>query len=365
MPDLERNIIIIPNTIEPYGYELIKIIAYPKGFKYRFRFDEEWVDTKVSGNIKDLTSKTGVIVFRDFKEAKFYPIRYFKLLKAQKIGKIYYFEYELSDFIDYDSDSNWRSEQINKINEEFTRYHSTTFANNTASNDMKPLVLLSNYSFEDIKNEHYCSSNTEEKEHEQWGNIVTLIKNISFYENVEFIKILDVVSMSQNGGSAIFTKDYLRLLEAHDYKLRILQFIPKGGKQKAEPRDIEIKSDDKYISIVRGKERAVGKYDVLTFVFRTNERSGGHNSFIDIEHTPKSEGKQYIEPKLFIPVSILKSMRIALIKIALGAIFVGLYIYLNIFPDSKIIFLKDVSIIGTAIIIHELLFEIKDFIRQR
>jgi len=321
------------------------------------------VDAKVRDNLKDLPGEKGIIIFRDFISATFYPIRFFTLLKAQKIGKIYYFEYELEGIVDYDSDETWRRKQIAKINEDFPQYHSTTFKNNIGSKDMSPLVLLSNFSF-DVKNDHYCSSDKVEMEHEQWGNIATIIKNMSFFDGVEFIRILDVIPMSNDASAANFKDNSLYLREGCDYKLRILQLVPMGGKQKTEPRDITITSDGRYISVVRGKERAVGKYDVLTFVFRTNARSGGYNSFIDIEHTPISEGRQYIEPKLYIPVVIEKSIDMAVMKVCLGLIFGALYVLLNVYPQSNWFLLKDLVVIAAAISIHELLYEIRGFFKR-
>ena len=58
---MDKNIIIIPNTIDPYGYEAIPILAYPNGFIYRFRFDEEWVEDSLFHR-EDLVGKNGYII---------------------------------------------------------------------------------------------------------------------------------------------------------------------------------------------------------------------------------------------------------------------------------------------------------------
>ena len=94
-PKLENYVVLMPNAIEPYGYELVNILAYPAGFQYRFRFDEEWVQEKLRNNITKLTNKKGFIILRDMVTATFYPIRFCTIKQARKIGKIYYFEYEL------------------------------------------------------------------------------------------------------------------------------------------------------------------------------------------------------------------------------------------------------------------------------
>lgn len=369
----DQYIIIIPNAINPYGYELTKIMAYPKGFRYRFRFDEEWVHDEVKSNISTLKGKKGLIVFRDKDEAKFYPIRYFTLTLARRIGIIYYFEYELGEFIDFSSDEIVKSNQLADFNSKFMEFHASKIISNEPGENMRPLVLFTRFE-PVIKNEHYSSLDVEEREFEQWGNIVTLTRNIKFYEGVEFIKLIKAEPMKLNGYKSYFKNEFLYLKEGEDYNLMILQLVPKGGIVKPRPREILVKSDNKYIKILRNRARAVGKYDVLTFLFRVRANTGGHNSFLDIEHTPKAEAEQYIEPKLYIPIRINKSTLKLLIKSVLFLIITSGYILFHIhLPPSLdflknlptlLGFLKDASLIGVTIIIIELLKEIRGFLRQ-
>ena len=113
-PKLEDYVVLIPNAIDPYGYELINILAYPSGFQYRFRFDEEWVQEKLRNNITKLENKKAYIVLRDKATAIFYPIRFCTIKQANKIGKIYYFEYELGDIIDYDSKEHLATDSVHR-----------------------------------------------------------------------------------------------------------------------------------------------------------------------------------------------------------------------------------------------------------
>jgi len=342
-------------------------MAYPKGFRYRFRFDEEWVHDEIKNNISILIGKKGLIVFRDKAEAKFYPIRYFTLSLARRIGIIYYFEYELGEFVDFSSDENWRSTQLTNFNKEFAEFHGSKFISNEPGKDMKPLVLLSGFKPE-IVNQHYGTNDPMDREYEQWGNIVTLTRNIKFYEGVEFIKLIGAEPMKLDSGESYFKNGYLYVKAGDDYKLMVLQHVPKGGQEKSEPRDIEVKSDNKYIEILRNKARAVGKYDVLTFIFRVRTKSGGHDSFIDIIHTPKTENQQYIEPKLYIPIRINRQLKKLIIKSALCGIFTFAYFFIHFHPQTSLgflgTFLKDLSLIGITVIIIELLKEIKVFLRQ-
>ena len=75
MAQTDKYIVFIANAIEPYGYEIVNVLAYPPGFKYRFRFDEEWVQDEIKSQIADLTDREAYIVLRDFDKAKLFPIR--------------------------------------------------------------------------------------------------------------------------------------------------------------------------------------------------------------------------------------------------------------------------------------------------
>jgi hypothetical protein len=323
--NLEKYIVLIPNAIDPYGYEIVNILAYPNGFTYRFRFDQQWVHNKVQHNIPNLINKQGYIVLRDRDSALLYPIRKCTIKRADRIGITYYFEYELGDIIDYDSQENLRINQIKKFNEEFTASHAKDISNK-AGEDMTPLCLLSNYE-PAIQNQ---SSSLEEREFEQWGNVIEAIKDIKLYEDVEFIKLVDILSKKPKFlGSYIKSEKFKRFIktgpdkasvqnnsfifkENLDYEIRVYQYIP-NRKKESVTRDIKMVVDDKYISPIRGQQRAVGKYDVITFLLRTNPHSGGRRSFIDIEHVTKAEAAPSIEPKIYFPVFIRKSRKKSLL----------------------------------------------------
>ncbi len=349
--------------IVPYGYELIQIMAYPAGFQYRFRFDEEWVSENVKSKLSSLDGHKGYIVFRDKLSAKLYPVRHFTLIEAQKIGKIYYFVYELNEIIDFETQEAARIKQIDEFNAKFSEFHQHEI-NNVPTADMKPLVLLSNFE-PDIKNKHSASVDQLKIENERWTNVISSVKDIDLYENVEFIKIVDVTSMKDQPEKAQIGKNSLIVKEARDYKLRLLQYNPKKGKENTAPTDIKLKSDGKYINIIRDQQRAVGKYDILTFIFRVNSDSGGNSSFLDIELAPKHEVMSHMDPKLYMQITIQRSYLKSSVKIGLGILFACLFLTLHIHPESHLAFLKDVALVGAAVVITELLEEIKGFLKRK
>lgn len=368
MVELENSIVFIPNTIDPYGYELVNILAYPAGFTYRFRFKDDWVQQKVQIRISELKDMPGYILLRDWSTGKLYPIRKSIVKNASKIGNIYYFEYELGAIIDYDSNETLRSNQIDQFNKEFLQFHTGDALYNPPNGHMKPLVLLSNYE-PIIENKHYSGTHFE-REFEQWGNVLSSIQNIAFFEDVEFIKLLDVANMSKEDDKAVYNGDAIFLTEGKDYRLRILQKIQQLSKEKpySKPRDVELIVDNNYISPIRTAQRAVGEYDVLSFIIRTNPRSGHRRSFIDIKHVVKFASDYSIEPKLHIPVVIEKSYNWLAVKLVLIILFGLIYIipsvltYIIKVEERTII---DISIIALSVALFEFIGEIKSFLKNR
>lgn len=360
---MDKYIVVIPNTITPYGYEMVPILAYPEGFKYRFRYDEEWVDKSLFLR-NDLKGKEGYIVLRDFESGHLFPIRKIKLRSFQKIGKIFYIETVLGKLAPFDSDSSHRDNQVERFNNEFMKFHSALIDKNDPGKNMKPLVFLTNYIYENIKNEHKSSDVDEELE--SFGNILACFKNISFFKDVQFLRLVSAEPFDKKIGKAYFQNGTLVFKEGADYEIQVAQFIVKTSESGLKQTDISINGDNRQIDILRGVQRAVGKYDILTFVIHVHDRGNANATFLDVHYLPKPSSQEIGEPHLFIPVLIDKAKRKLINKIIISTIFLIVYIgpsITSIFPwnwlqqSSGII--KDISIVGITISLLSVIKELK------
>ena len=365
---MDKNLVIIPNTLAPYGYEIVPILAYPNKFRYRFRFDEEWVEPAVFYK-EDMTGKPGYIVLREFETGILFPIRFITVTKCNKIGKMLYIEVQLESIVSLDSVDSHREEQIKQFNSSFLEFHSSVIPENIPSQHMRPLVFLSNYNV-DITNEHKNSGLDEEIE--SWGNILACFKNVSFFSNVQFLRLIGVEPMDPKHAKADFRDGDLDVKEGADYKLRVAQLIPQTSSPQLPQTDIELRSDNRAINILRGVQRAVGKYDILTFVIRVNRHKGAGATFLDFIHHPKPDALELGDPHLYIPVKIVKSTHFIILKIISFIFFIALYAgpsLLSFLPDTVVSFfssdiIKDISIIGITISLISLINELKSFNQQ-
>ena len=259
---------VIPNTTAPYGYEFVNILCLPHGIKGRFRFSDKWVSEEFKTNFKEYCGKRINILLRDKETAVFSPLRKAIVDDISKIGDTYYIQYTLKGFFEYDSKESVRKEQLECYRKEFSKYH-TDLCNNRPDTDMNPLVFGSNFEH-DFVNKHYDALETTMKDLEVFQNIIDTIKGLSFFTAVTFTKIIQLRQANNSNIVPIVDGRYI-LKEETDYEFSIFQTAPTLSlKEVLTPNDIEIFSDAKYVSIIKGKQRAVGKYDIFNMLFRTN-----------------------------------------------------------------------------------------------
>ncbi|HKI62017.1 MAG TPA: hypothetical protein VKA31_06965 [Mariprofundaceae bacterium] len=361
MPD-NHFLIAMPNAIVPYGYEMIPILAYPNGFSFRFRFEEAYVAEGVRPLINNLEDQKGYIVLRDKVTAKLYPIRFFKITKASKVGDIYHFVFTLGDLLKLDSNESVRREQIEKFNKDIKKFHKFS-VDDIPGNNLKPLVFFSNYDPK-LTNQSFQSTDTLERELEQWGNVIAGISEINFFRNVQFLRIRKVIAIDSNGTS-YFKDGVLNLKAGSDYEMDIVQRIINPTGEDISSGDVKLDSDNNVLSMLRGSLKAVGRYDILKFRFHVRSQSSKKKSFLDILHIPKS-GENRIEPRLGMQLQILSNNRFPWAKFILSVVLVFAFLIPSIL--SWVPFLSeeqtnDIAVASFAISTVFLIIDLKNYLK--
>ncbi|MCW8889349.1 MAG: hypothetical protein OQL20_01660 [Sedimenticola sp.] len=364
---MDNYLAIIPNAIDPYGYETVPILAYPEGFKYRFRYDEEWVENTLLHQT-DIINKPGYIILRDFENAVLYPIRFFKVVDFNKIGKIFYIEVKLGSLVSYDSETRHRQNQINDFNTKFTTFHDTLITNNEPNKNMSPLMFLTNFQVT-ISNGHKNSKLDEDMQ--DWGNTLACFKDISFFSGVQFLRLISTTPLDSKRGKVDQHNGQLILQEGADYKLQVAQIIPNSPKKLPPQSDITVNTDNQSICTLLDAQRAVGKYDILTFLIRVNDNRRSTVSFIDLRYNPNPAIHGQGEPRLYIPVEISASRK----NTTRNSLFLIFFCILYLVPSSTTLipsswltiyaeFVQDISIIGVTISLFSLTSELSRILKK-
>ena len=291
----------IINSIVPYCWDLNHILALPTGFYYRNRWLEKWVDPSLKNNIEQLVSRRVLLMLRDYANDRLIPVRWGKLTFAQRIGQVFYFEYVLEDLVDYDSDETARTAQIDAFNREFLERHANV--KRGPNQDIAPSVFMSQIGAE--------LRATPANNLDKWGSVVAAVGEINTYEGVEFLKIVEI-SSSSNDTVAIRDCKY-ELKPNTVYEMRLFQWVPNPGQEALEPHDIELNTLRDHILVLRGQQRAVGRYDMLRFIFKVEDLRPGESSFVEVHHRPHPTRGEAAIPSIYLPVIIKSKAKISYI----------------------------------------------------
>lgn len=361
-----KHLFIIPNAIPPYGFEFVNILCLPKGTKSRFRFKEKWVNDEFKANHKLYIGETIHILLRDKTNTTIFPLRKAKVDQISRIGETYYIRYTLLDYFEYDSKDTVRNDQLREYREGFYRYH-TDIKDNHPDMDMRPLVFGSNYQFNFV-NQHFDTDEPVMKEFEVFENIISTIKDITFFKSVTFTKIISLEYVNSKGHITVSDGKY-QIKEESDYILKLYQTTPTLDLDCVQiPNDIELKSDAKYITVIKGKQRAVGKYDVIEMMFRTNMNTAGANTSLDICYKLKPGAEQYIDPNINLPLHINHRHRSILIRILVLIVAILIYLYsymIKMLKDVPLDYVKHITVITVAIVIFDLKNKLIDYFKRQ
>lgn len=364
-----KYLFVIPNTIPPYGYEFVNILCLPLGFKGRFRFKEKWVSEEFKSTYKAYISKPIHILLRDIVSSTIFPLRKAIVDDIIKIGDTYLIKYTLNNYFNYDSKESERVSQLDEYQRRFLEYHDGQLLNNKPNADMSPLVFGSSFNI-DFVNNHFDTQDSCYKDLETFRNTIDLIKNIKFFESVIFTKIIYIRVKNTTNAPNVVNGAY-NLKEDTDYEISIYQTAPMLTYNKDElPNDISINVDSKYISVIKGKQRIVGKYDIINLIFRTNTNTAGAGSFIDIAYKLKSDqaAEKYIDPNISLPISITFKYRGIINRIIALFAFIVLYLYAYIFKafsESYACIIRDISLVSVAVIIFDFKSKFIDYIKRQ
>jgi hypothetical protein len=360
-----KQLVVVFNTVEPYGYELVNLLAYPDGFTTRFRFEDDWVDASLGIPEKNTL---GYIVLRNLDTSKLFPVRRFLLLNYSKIGSIHYLQCVLGELFAFDSDEGRRATQLDEFNKSFGTVRTEIETTNKPGEHMRPLVFMSSYD-PPLMDFNSKATESDDKNNERWANFLSVIRDIDFYKDVEFLRIVQV-SEQECPDRRAPVKDHSYILKRSlNYEVVVAQYRPSGLGKRTEPRDIKLQCDDKNVISVRPRQRAVGKYDILSFILRIDRKTRIKKSFFDLEFTPTEKLAPYVNPLIQVPIKINSPMRLVVIDAILTVILVGFYLFpaiwiqflpLDVFGRPAMDFGRDLSLVTLAVTITDLIAEIRN-----
>lgn len=288
----EHHACFIIHSRLPYQHDINEILALPEGFRYRNRFDQQWIEKGILPDIESqLLGKKVLLVLRDVDQNRLVPVRWGTLVVVRRVGRICYFEYRLAELVNYDSAESIREQQIVEATRLFNENHNwLPGQQGVGLND--PSVFLSKVGWQ--------LKRVDAAELTAWGNVISAVATAPAYSRVEFLKIVELTDAANR--PALVVDEVFVVDPGMTYTLRVFQHVPAPGTSPIPPHSIELQTFGDQVTTLRNRQNAIGKYDMLTFYLKIHKLRPGERTAMEIPHTPGAASGDNACVSLYIPI---------------------------------------------------------------
>lgn len=296
-----QHLCLIIHSHRPYCFDLNEIMALPSGFRFRNRFDLQWVHQDLRQDIEAIAGKHVLLILRDVDNNKLIPFRWGRLFNVEMIARVVLFDYHLDDHIHYSSSRNVIAEEINARTEQLTDRHS--WLPGQAGRPLtSPSVFESDVGIR--------LPVAEADDLGAWGNCISAIATAPSYLRIEFLKVVGL--FNTKGQRAPVVDEALLVKSGSIYQLRVFQYVPEPGPddETIPAHDLDLVSFPDHVIALRSKLQAVGKYDRLNFDIKVLDLAPGERTAIAIPHAPDAATINSASITLYLPLKVADSGRI-------------------------------------------------------
>jgi hypothetical protein len=131
------QLFLVANSIFPYGYDAVKVLALPNGAIYRARFDQKFVSEQIKKDFPRLRGQKGHYCFRDYETGCIIPLRSIVIQEVSLIGSVYYIRYSVEMIYDFPQDRVRLEKQLSDFSQSIR--NGTSFTEDEPGKDLKPL----------------------------------------------------------------------------------------------------------------------------------------------------------------------------------------------------------------------------------
>ncbi|MBO0905596.1 hypothetical protein [Jiella sonneratiae] len=376
------GIFLIANSIFPYGYDAVKILALPNGSRYRARFDQHFVSEQVRRDFHGLKQRKGSYCFRDYESGLIIPLRNITIDEIYLVGSVFYIGYSVDEIYEFPQDEERLEGQIAEFNELLRK--SVKLNNDAPGRDLYPLVLMANAEVrfsddvETIKEEY-------DQQIRRWASIVRRLGKFKYLQYVPFPRVVGIRVLNKGGFQKVTNN--MTLVGKTDYELQLMHMlqsdssIPHSINEKRTDREDKFKERASYeimivgesavFSLQRPSARMTGSYDVNTFVFRTADISSRIPAHLTIDYGEKPDSLDRLDTSLNFFVYVKPSIRFPIISIVGLFVFGAIYMIPNVLPtllqgdNFSARTVQDLSLVAISLTAFDVIGRINKFILSR
>ncbi len=378
----EPTIFIIANSIFPYGYDAVKILALPDRAKYRARFDQYFVSEQIRSDFHILQNRRGHYCFRDYETGLIIPLRNITIDEIYLVGSVYYIGYSVGEMYDFPQDRDRLDKQVKDFNDTFRK--NVSLGNDAPGKDLYPLVLMSTTpvrffdEVETVKKEY-------DRQIRRWASIVRRLSEFKYFKYIPFPRIVGMRPLNRGKFRAVIND--MKLIGATDYEIQLIHMlksdsaVPHSINEQRTDRDEQFKDNTSYsivvhtepavLSLQRPIARMTGSYDIHTFVFRTADISSQIPAHISVDYIDRSQRLARLDTSLNFLVRVSPSVTFPVLSIVALITFFAVYMAPNILPtllqESGVPagVLQDLSIIAISLTAFDVIGRLNRYIESR
>jgi len=285
------GVVLVTNSVFPYCFDVATLLALPAGLRYRFRYLSKWI--RLSAPVKSIEGLQAIIVLRRFVTAELVPVRWAVIDRVQSFGDIHYVEFVVGGYYSQPG----RSGLVAAMTEAFDGLGVT----NEPGKHLSALVF-------EIK----ClspASGRGSDDPAEWYEIVRAIGSEACYADFGFLRVARVETLTGRSAEVQVMKEGGRALSLRSgatYLLDVTQHTPwQVDETEAirNPYDVVLRAEPGTVTVVRGRQRVVGKYDLLRFILKTPEGYRRRLSFLELVVKPGESSWKAI-PSVLLSVTI-------------------------------------------------------------
>ena len=283
-------------SVDPYRFDFLNIFALPTGFEFRQRYDQRWVDPILrDGALAKLAGERVLVAFWDRATKRLVPVRFGQISEATPVGKVAYFRYDLGEFVRYAASPDARRAFLQQFNNDLHNHHGENKIDSTGALELCVFRLAVP-----------LPESADATDLTQWGHALEEVASAECFASIEFLKIIGLREHNDAAASWASVADHsYKLKNNRTYQLRIMQFIPHANEAlPPAPHDLDLHAFEDQIRVLRRRQRAVGKYDVLNFVFRTSGFLQGGETSVEIVPVEKEGDLSARNQPLHIPIRV-------------------------------------------------------------
>jgi hypothetical protein len=375
-------LVIIANSVFPYGYDAARILCLPQDSTYRARFNEDFVSSQVKRDFRHLPGRAGYYCFRDYGSGRLIPLRMISIVEITLIGSVYYIEYSLSDIFDFPQNPASLDDQVESFNDQFSRLHKNEIFEHFPGGDLRPLVLMSRL-LPEFHGAVETVTDDYDRETRRWAAAARLLGAYEYFNYVPFIRIVglrgnlaDATIRVIDGNIVLASNEDYRLQVAHNLQSDSLtphsinenrterqpSFIQRASFQ------LELRADPSVIDIQDQRIFITGQYDVNHFYFRTRDFVSARSTTLTIDYIEKPPSVRNLDTKISLTLKMRPKSRFPAGRLLFALCLVALYAIPNLYPvifqylavDQRVV--QDVTIVALSLTLFDLVGEFRRYL---